>query len=226
EDRETHLLQDDTTIVNQNRKTIIEQDLAETIKGEALRYTEKDERRRFLENLYQNTAKAMGIEVKGAYGLEADSIKKTAAGKIDFEGASGISLKCGGNVLTVDGSGIHFKTPNFDANSGNGGVSAAEVLDEDVIVNVRITNSDDTYVRLLADDTLHIKADTSLKDGRSVDVSLMALDKNEKILATETRSATVQTSEIDVPFEIDSFIEKYSLEIESIAAYAGEVTCQ
>ena len=30
-------------------------------------------------------------------------------------------------MLTVDGSGIHFKTPNFDANSGNGGVSAAEV---------------------------------------------------------------------------------------------------
>ena len=46
-----------------------------------------------------------------------------ASSEINFETASGISLKCGGNVLTIDSSGIHFKTPNYNANSGNGGVS-------------------------------------------------------------------------------------------------------
>jgi type VI secretion system secreted protein VgrG len=143
EDRETHLLKDDTTIVNENRMTIVEQNLTDQIKGEALRYTEKDERRRFLENLYQRTAKAMGIDVKGAFYLEANSIKQTAASKIDFKGASGISFKCGGNVLTVDGSGIHFKTPNFDANSGNGGVSAAEVPIKGSDYNVQFSFVDD-----------------------------------------------------------------------------------
>ena len=38
-----------------------------------------------------------------------------------------VSFINGDPDLPIDSSGIHFKTPNFDANSGNGGVSAEEV---------------------------------------------------------------------------------------------------
>jgi len=50
-----------------------------------------------------------------------------ATSEINFETTSGVSLKCGGNVLTIDGSGIHFKTPNYTQNSGNSGVCGVEV---------------------------------------------------------------------------------------------------
>ncbi|PHO16849.1 hypothetical protein CPU12_13500, partial [Malaciobacter molluscorum LMG 25693] len=44
-----------------------------------------------------------------------------------FDGANGISFKCGSNILTVDASGIHFNTSNFVDNSANSGVSAKDV---------------------------------------------------------------------------------------------------
>jgi type VI secretion system secreted protein VgrG len=80
-----------------------------------------------LQNLFLEATKDMGIKVGQSYHLNAKSIKSISLSDILYEGDGGISLKCGGNVLTVDGSGIHFKTPNFDDNSTGSGVVAKEV---------------------------------------------------------------------------------------------------
>ena len=149
-DRETSLEHNDIAITRLNKKTIIEQDLIETIKHEALRYTELDERRRFLESLYKNVNLEMGLEVKGAFHLDTGSHKEVSASTIEYEAPSGISLKCGGNVLTIDGSGIHFKTPNFSDNSGNGGVSAAEVEGKATVHDQQIQLMDEETGEVLA----------------------------------------------------------------------------
>ena len=126
EDQEIHILKDANTIVNQNQKTIIEKDLIERIKGFSTKYTEKDAKEKFLQNLYTQVSQTMGIDVTGAYHLNASSIKEKAK-TIELEASDGISLKCGGNVLTVDASGIHLKAATVDTNSGNGGISSAAV---------------------------------------------------------------------------------------------------
>jgi type VI secretion system secreted protein VgrG len=70
----------------------------------------------------------LGIRVHAAFHLQANSIKENASGTIELESPNGISLKCGGNVLTVDGSGIHLKASTVDTTSSNGGVSANSVV--------------------------------------------------------------------------------------------------
>jgi len=91
-------------------KTIIEQDLLERIKGKVNHYVEKD----------------LGIQISNAYHLQAKSIKQQSP-TIELQATEGISLKCGGNVLTVDSSGVYFKTANLDTKSGNGGIVAPVV---------------------------------------------------------------------------------------------------
>lgn len=126
EDQETHILKDQNTIIRQNQKTIIEKDLIQRIKGTTTKYLEKDAKQKYLQNLYTQVSQKMGIDVTGAYHINAASIKEKAK-TIELEATEGISLKCGGNILTVDASGIHLKAATVDTNSGNGGVSSAAV---------------------------------------------------------------------------------------------------
>ena len=126
QDQEIHILQDANTIINQNQKTIVEQDLIERIKGSVTNYVEKDQKEKYLSNLFVQVGAELGIEVTSAYHLNAKTIKQQAK-TIELEATDGISLKCGGNVLTVDASGIHLKAAAVDTNSGNGGVSSAAV---------------------------------------------------------------------------------------------------
>ncbi len=126
EDRETHLLSNDTEVVQVDRKIIIEQNLIERIKGEATRYVELDQKEKALSNLFTVIGKEYGLRVTGAYHVTANSIKAKAGSTIELDAPSGISLKCGGTVLTVDASGIHLKGL-VDTASSNGGVSATDV---------------------------------------------------------------------------------------------------
>ena len=126
EDQETHVLKDANSIIRNNQKLIVENDLIERIKGFTTQYTEKDAKEKYLQNLYTQVSQKMGIDVTGAYHLNASSIKEKAK-TIELEATDGISLKCGGNILTVDASGIHLKAATVDTNSGNGGVSSAAV---------------------------------------------------------------------------------------------------
>ena len=55
-----------------------------------------------------------------------ESIKEQAS-TIEIEATDGISLKCGGNVLTIDSSGISLKGSMVDTNASSDGVTASEV---------------------------------------------------------------------------------------------------
>jgi len=126
ENQENLYKKDNTSIIGQNQKTIIEKDLIEEIKGLVLRYVEKDAKQKVLQSLYKKIAKDLGIEVSGAYHLNADTIRYTAK-TIELDAGDGLSLKCGANVLTVDGVGIHLKAPMLDTASSNGGVVAPAI---------------------------------------------------------------------------------------------------
>jgi len=131
EDQELHILKDQNTIVKLNQKTIVEQDLIERIKGTVTSYVEKDQKEKYLTNLFMQVGKDLGIEVTSSYHVNAKTIKETAK-TIELEAADGISLKCGGNVLTVDASGIHLKAATVDSNSGNGGVTSTAVTSPEI----------------------------------------------------------------------------------------------
>ena len=73
----------------------------------------------------------LGIEVTSAYHLNAKKIKQSAS-VIELNASDGISLKCGGNILTVDASGIHFNSANVDSNSANAGVSANDIVQPEI----------------------------------------------------------------------------------------------
>ncbi len=142
EDQELHLLKDNTTIVGQTDTTIVEKDLIQRIKGSATHYIEQDQKAKYLNNLFIQVGKELGIQTTQAYHLNAQSIKESA-NTITLEATDGISLKCGGNVLTVDASGIHLKAATVDTNSPNGGVSAKEVthptIDKPLYNKLRVT---------------------------------------------------------------------------------------
>ena len=70
----------------------------------------------------------MGIEVDGIFHLECPEVKYEAAQEIDLEGYDAITLRVGENSVTIDESGIHIHTPNYDSNSSFGGVNVNEVL--------------------------------------------------------------------------------------------------
>ena len=126
ENQENHYQKDHTIIIRQNQKTIIEKDLIEEIKGLVLHYVEKDAKQKVLQSLYKKVTKDLGIEISGAYHLNAGTIKYKAK-TIELDAGDGVSLKCGANVLTIDGVGIHLKAPMLDTASSNGGVTAPEV---------------------------------------------------------------------------------------------------
>ncbi len=98
-----------------------------TIKETLLEYVEQDVSDKYLENFFIQIGDDLGVDIREGFHLDTKDILYEASQEINLDTTDGISLKCGGNVLTVDNSGIHFKTPNFANNSAHGGVSAKEV---------------------------------------------------------------------------------------------------
>ncbi|WP_324172503.1 type VI secretion system tip protein TssI/VgrG [Sulfurimonas sp.] len=131
EDQEIHILKDSNSIINNNSFNVVQKDLIQRVKGFSTSFVEKDTQQKHLGSKYQQVGENLAIEVKKAYSLKAQTIKQ-AAKTIELDSAKGISLKVGGNVLTVDSSGIHFKTSNYDDNSANAGVTSKTVSIEDL----------------------------------------------------------------------------------------------
>ena len=127
EDYNIEVYKDFNTTVGNNINTFVEQDVITQIKEVLLEDVEKDVSNKYLENLFTQIALDMGVDIGGTFHLECPDVRYEASEEICLESYDGITLRCGGNALTIDGSGIHFHTPNYDSNSGNGGVNVNEV---------------------------------------------------------------------------------------------------
>jgi type VI secretion system secreted protein VgrG len=119
---------DYTSIIQENKREFIEQDLVDEIKEILHTYVEGDVTDKYLENFFLQVGQEMGVNLEGSLHIDTSSVKAQSATTTQIEATDGISLKCGGNVLTVNSSGIHFKTPNYKDNSGNNGVVGNKVL--------------------------------------------------------------------------------------------------
>ncbi|MCP4970058.1 MAG: DUF2345 domain-containing protein, partial [Arcobacter sp.] len=76
--------------------------------------------------MFLQIGKEYRLDINKAFHMKAKTIKHTA-NTIELVASKGISLKCGSNVLTLDGGGIHLKAPVVDTTSPNGGVAAKAV---------------------------------------------------------------------------------------------------
>ncbi|MCP4970412.1 MAG: type VI secretion system tip protein VgrG, partial [Arcobacter sp.] len=122
EDYTQNLNKDFNTITKKDFKQILEEDMKLTIKETLLEYVEQDVSDKYLENFFIQIGDDLGVDIREGFHLDTKDILYEASQEINLDTTDGISLKCGGNVLTVDNSGIHFKTPNFANNSAHGGV--------------------------------------------------------------------------------------------------------
>ncbi len=128
EDYEIHVLKDLNTIVKNDIKTIVENNVITSIKNILLKYVEKDASDKYLENLFIQVANELGLDIKDSFHLDTTNALYEGSNEITLEANSGISLRCGGNVATVDSSGIFFHTPNYVKNSPNNGVDGIDVI--------------------------------------------------------------------------------------------------
>ena len=127
ENRTQNIKKDFTTIVQGNKNSYIEEDLIDEIKEVLHTYIEGDVTDKYLESFFIQVGDAMGVDITNSLHIDTSSVKQESATTAQIETTDGISLKCGGNILTVDASGIHFNTACYLDNSGNDGVVAGGV---------------------------------------------------------------------------------------------------
>ena len=77
--------------------------------------------------MFQQIGKDFRLDVNEKYHLKANSIKQNS-NTIEIIALNGISLKCGGNALTVNQSGIHLHSNLVDTTSSNSGVNVQSVI--------------------------------------------------------------------------------------------------
>lgn len=126
EDCRTNILKDSNTIINKTQTNIIEKDLSLKVEDKVSIYVEKDQKEKMLKSLFQKIEQSLGIETTNSYHLNAGTIRYEAQ-TVELVADDGVSLKVGGNVLTVDKSGIHLKAPVVDTASSNAGVVAPKI---------------------------------------------------------------------------------------------------
>jgi len=126
EDYNIEVYKDFNTTVGNDFNLFVEQDVITQIKEVLLEYVTQDVSNKYLENLFVQIAKDMGVDIEGTFHLECPDVKYEANQDIDFQASESITLRCGSNALTIDNSGIHFFTPNYDGNSSYGGVDVAD----------------------------------------------------------------------------------------------------
>ncbi|RXJ65227.1 type VI secretion system tip protein VgrG, partial [Halarcobacter ebronensis] len=139
-----------------------------------------------------------------------------------LEATSGISLRCGGNVATVDSSGIHFNTPNYVKNSGENGVDGTEVRYTGDIINLRADDTNRVFLSEVIEDDYILRADTSLKEGTSVEATCFILGEDEEILAQETKSINVKNSRLEAVFDLDGIIASNKISETKIKEVKGK----
>ena len=126
-DCEIEVEKDFTTVVQNDMNITVDEDVVTQIKEVLTQYVEGDVTLNYLENLFTQIGIDMGIEVDGIFHLECPEVKYEAAQEIDLEGYDAITLRVGENSVTIDESGIHIHTLNYDSNSSFGGVSVEDV---------------------------------------------------------------------------------------------------
>lgn len=188
-DKELFVLKDFNTIVEQTTKTIVEKDMVNRVKGILHQYVHKDVKHKLLSNLFIQVGKDYRLDVTNAYHLKAKSIKHTT-GMFEIIANDGISLKCGGSVLTVDPSGIHLKAPVVDTASGNAGVEATlvpkAVIEKPIYNKVRVINlSVDVAKQNTIEETLTFTAEVEVyeNDAWVVKTELNETQKSQVIWA-------------------------------------------
>ena len=226
EDYEINVEKDLNTIVMNDVMTIVENNVVTTIKNLLTEYVEKDISNKYLENLFVQIGKDMGIDISKNFQVESNHILYEANQEIVLEAQNGLSVRVGSNVLTLDNSGIYFKTANYTENSSDAGVMANEVLHEGDINNARITNLEDSYITKLVHKDVLIQADTSLKEGKKVTVRLLLSDNDGKELALEEKHTTVKNSQISQEFNTEKIIKDNNLLLEDIFKIDGQIACQ
>ncbi|PHO16848.1 type VI secretion system tip protein VgrG, partial [Malaciobacter molluscorum LMG 25693] len=184
---------------------------------------QKDVSDKFLQNLFVKIGKELRVDIEDGFHLNTNDLKVQASDNCLFDGANGISFKCGSNILTVDASGIHFNTPNFVDNSANGGVSVEDVIRDEDIMNVRLNDLNNNYLTKTIDKDVVLKADTTLSDGRNIKVSLIILDKEGKELARQTKNTTIKNKRISEYFDKEEIMKEHNLSYEDIYEIEGEV---
>eukprot|EP01028_Stygiella_incarcerata_P014102 TRINITY_DN9070_c0_g1_i5.p1 TRINITY_DN9070_c0_g1~~TRINITY_DN9070_c0_g1_i5.p1 ORF type:complete len:288 (+),score=-68.55 TRINITY_DN9070_c0_g1_i5:409-1272(+) len=223
EDYEIHVLKDLNTIVKNDIKTIVENNVITSIKNILLKYVEKDASDKYLENLFIQVANELGLDIKDSFHLDTTNALYEGSNEITLEAKTGISLRCGGNVATIDSSGIFFHTPNYVKNSTDNGVDGNIVGKEGDVINIRINNINNEFITKKIAKDIVLNADTSLKEGTSVETTIFILDNNEKELIKETKTTTVKNSKISQEYDIDKLIEQYNISIEDIYEIEGEM---
>ena len=66
-----------------------------------------------------------------------------------------------------------------------------------------------------------MQADTTLKNGRSVEVTLQGLDKNDEVIAQETKTTTINNNKIVQEFDTKQLKKSHNLEDDAIVKYTG-----
>ena len=66
-----------------------------------------------------------------------------------------------------------------------------------------------------------MEADTTLKEGRSINVTLKGLDKEGNVIAQETKTTTVNKNKIVKDFDIKKLKQDNNLEEDAIVKYIG-----
>ncbi len=125
-DCEIEVHKDFNVKVKQNVLQIIENNLNIKINKTNTIFVQNDVKQKYLKNLFQQIVKDYRLDVQENYQLKAKEIK-TVVDNIELKSNNGISLRVGGNVLTVNPSGIHLNASLVDTTSGNCGVRVEDV---------------------------------------------------------------------------------------------------
>ncbi|AXX92260.1 type VI secretion system, syringe needle protein [Malaciobacter molluscorum LMG 25693] len=205
-DCEEHYKQNLETLIKQNEKTYLERDVELRIKNILHKYIQKDVTDKYLQNLFVKIGKELRVDIEDGFHLNTSDLKVQASDNCLFDGANGISFKCGSNILTVDASGIHFNTQNFVDNSANGGVSVEDVINKGAIIDLRANDSFRDYIYDIQEDEYVLRANSSLKDGTKVEASCFILGKEKEILAKEIKTISVENSKLEARFDLDEII--------------------
>ncbi|OCL97662.1 hypothetical protein AAX29_01815 [Aliarcobacter thereius] len=210
-------------VINENINYNVQNNLVRTIQGYVHRYVEQDKKDKFLQNLYEEVSKSFGINID-KYHLKSNESKQES-NEINLEGYEEVVLRCGSNALIINQSGIEFKTSKYESNSSNGGVNSNEVGIEGEVINLRLNNTEDEFISKYVKDNkeLRVIADTTLKEGREVEVTLFILDNNKKVLVKETLPAIVENSKISKDFDIETLIKSNNIDFKNIDDIYGEI---
>mgnify|MGYP000271030725 CR=1 FL=1 len=130
-DYELHVINNHLTITKEEQKNIVEKDLLLRVKGMLTSYVEKDAQLKYASSLFIQAVEDIGIATDKTHHNTAKSIK-TEAGNIEINATDGISFKCGGATITIDGGGMHMNGAKLDALSGSAGIAATAVTQPEI----------------------------------------------------------------------------------------------